>query len=425
MIKDRFLKDITFFSMAEAFSGIVYFVYILISARLLGVVNFGLFQAVMGLYGILFLFGQPLKVATIHAVATSKDQMQDSALGSFLRVSLLIGSAYFVLLGVLSPQLAKILHADTLWPILSLAFLLLVSTVLTTFYGGLQGKNLYLYFSITKVVGSLIVIILGVVLMKLRFRASGAIAGYAGSMAVLTIFFFSRRRLFNLKKGRYFIRHDLIPLARPLAVMGIHLFVLNFPAVVARIRLTEDMAGLFGTLFSLRNLVLPFALAVVLPLYSRTISKQGEPRMLRKAIILVFILGIIFIAIALLCPTWFFQTFYGRDFVLASRYMALYGCALLMQMISMVILFHAAAKKNFSFGLLLIPFAFTASLIILPNLSIWKIIIFQILSWGVYLGCLMGYGLLLPPKTIHTKQPLSSRHGREQSESYPEKTNSF
>ena len=420
MMKGRYLKDITYFSLAEAFAGIVYFCYILISARLLGIINFGLFQAVMGLYGILFLFGHPLKVATIHAVATSEDQIQRFVLGSFLKIALLIGSAYFILLGVSSPLLVKIFHADSIWPIFNLAFLLLVSTLLTTFYGGLQGKNLYLNFSITKVVGSLIVILLGVALMKMRFGSSGAIAGYAGSMALLTAFFFSRRELFSFRKGPYSIRRDMVPLAKPLAVMGAQLFVLNFPAVVARIRLTEDMAGLFGTLFSLRNLVLPFALAVVLPLYSRTISKQSEPRMLRKAIILILLLGAVFIVVGLLFPTWFLRTFYGGDFAQASRYMTLYGFALLVHMISMVLLFHNAAKETFSFSLLLIPIALTASLIIIPDLSIWKIIIFHILSWGVYLGCLMGHDLLLVPRALKTTQPLRGRHGRRHSKTYTE-----
>jgi len=47
MMKGRFIKDITFFSLAEAFAGIVYFLFILVSPRLLGVVNFGLFQVAM------------------------------------------------------------------------------------------------------------------------------------------------------------------------------------------------------------------------------------------------------------------------------------------------------------------------------------------------------------------------------------------
>ena len=96
-MKDRLIKDITFFSLAEAFAGIVYFLFILISARLLGVTNFGLFQAVMGIYGILFLLGHPLKEATIHAIATSQDRLQPLVLGSFLRAALLIGGAYFII----------------------------------------------------------------------------------------------------------------------------------------------------------------------------------------------------------------------------------------------------------------------------------------------------------------------------------------
>jgi O-antigen/teichoic acid export membrane protein len=419
LIKGRFITDITFFSLAEAIAGIVYFFFIIVSARLLGVENFGLFQAVMGIYGILFLMGHPLKVATMHAVATSEDKRRPFVLGSFLRLALFTGGTCFLFLVVLSPYLAKILHADSIWPIIWVAFLLLVNIILTTFYGDLQGKNSYLFFSSTKVVGSLIVLVLGVTLIKMGFGASGAIAGYAGSMGLLTIYFFTRRKFFSFRKGFYSFRHDMVSLAKPLAVIGTHLFVMNFPAIVARMRLTEDMAGLFGTLFSLRNLVLPFAMAIVLPLYSRTISKQNEPRMLLKAVILIFSFGSVFIAIGLFCPQWFFKILYGLEFVTASSYMALYAFAILMHMISIVVLFHEATKETFSFGLLLIPVVMTASLTIFPHLTIWMIIVFHILSWGVYLVCLAGYRLVVAPTPFKTA-PAPPGHGRDYSETPPE-----
>jgi O-antigen/teichoic acid export membrane protein len=406
--------------LAEAVAGIVYFFFIIVSARLLGVENFGLFQAVMGIYGILFLMGNPLRVATMHAVARSEDQRRPFVLGSFLKLALLTGGICFLFLVVLSPYLAKILHADSIWPIISVAFLLFVSVILTTFYGDLQGKNLYLSFSITKVVGSLIVFLLGVTLIKMGFGVSGAIAGYGGSMGLLAIFFFTRRTFFSFQKGLYSFRQDMVSLAKPLAVIGTHLFVMNFPAVVARMRLSEEMAGLFGTLFSLRNLLLPFAMAIVLPFYSRTISNQNEPRMLFKAVILIVSFGIVFIAIGLFCPKWFFQILYGREFIAASSYMALYGFALLLQMISIVVLFHEATKKTFSFGLLIIPIVLTAALSIFPHLTIWKIIFFHILSWGIYLVCLGGYRLLVVPQFFSTNRAQTGCN-RDCSETPPKK----
>ena len=409
--KGRIIKDITFFSVAQAFAGVVYFFYVIVSARLLGVDSFGLFQAVIGIYGIIFLFGHPLNLATIHAVASAEADLQPFVLGSFLRIAMIIGGACLIFFIAISPYLAKITHAGSNWPFISMAFLLMANTILTTFYGALQGRNQYLFFSISVIAGSVIVLILGITLIEIGLGASGAVGGYAGSAALLTCFFFTRRKLFIFKRCIYSIRRELVSLARPVAVMGTILIVINFPAVVARMRLTEDMAGLFGTLFSMRNLVLPFTFAVVLPLYSHTISRKNKPRVVGKAVVYVLFLGIVFVSIGILCPRWFFLTFYGKSFVDASRYMTLYGLALLSHMLSMVFLFDYATKETFSFIPLLIPLFLILSLLFIPDLSIKKIILIQILSWSAFLCFLLVLKLsLLFHHFTEVKRPGRQNH---------------
>jgi O-antigen/teichoic acid export membrane protein len=381
-----FIKDVLVFSWAQLVAGIFYFAYMFISARLLGVSDYGLFQSLMGIYGILLVFASPLNMATIHSVATSDDRIKPFALGAYLRVALTLGVCCLALVLVSSPYLAKTLHAASISPFFWLAFLLLVSPVLTTFYGGLQGKNLYPFFSIVKIMESLIVLGIGSVILILRPAPSGAVSGYVVSMAALSVFFFTRRGLFDFRKGRYSIRQNLLSLGGPLAIVGTLMFVCNIPVIIARIRLTEEMAGLFGALFPLRNLVLPFAFATAVPLYSRTVSAHSEPRILLKAILFVLLPGSIFLFISAACPEWFFRTLYGKDFLGASRYMMQYGFALVFHMISMVIMFYNAARHKSAYSLLIIPAAIISSLAILPDLSIGKIIMTQIISWTAYLA---------------------------------------
>ena len=82
--------------------------------------------------------------------------------------------------------------------------------------------------------------------------------------------------------------------------------------------------------------------------------------------------------------------------------MALYGFALLLQMISIVVLFYEATRETFSFGLLIIPVVLTAALTVLPNPTIWMIIFFHILSWGVYLACLAGRRFIVSHESLRT-----------------------
>ncbi|MDD5671228.1 MAG: hypothetical protein PHN49_06295, partial [Candidatus Omnitrophica bacterium] len=67
----RYLRSVGIFTIAQAAAAILAFFYALIAARLLGVVQFGLFQALMGIYGLLAAFSMPLNLATVHCVGIS------------------------------------------------------------------------------------------------------------------------------------------------------------------------------------------------------------------------------------------------------------------------------------------------------------------------------------------------------------------
>ena len=380
-----FIKDVFMFSWAQGIAGISYFCYMFITARLLGVEDYGLFQAVMGIYGILIVFGSPLNIAAIHSVATSRDETKPFALSAFLRVSLVVGSSCSLFMIVLSKYFTKIFHARSIWPFIFAAFLLIASTILTTLYGGLQGRNQYLSFSLAKILESLLVLLIGTGLIAMGLGASGAVAGYFFSMCILCIIFFIRNKSYSLKKGPYSIRKDIASLVKPLAVFGTLLFVINFPVIIARVRLTEEMAGFYGTLFSLRNIVMPFAFAAALPLYSRTVVDSEERHIFFKAFIVIFVFSCSFLILGLFIPEWFINFFYGSQYLEASDYIVLYGCYLALHMACMIILFQQAAKRTLKIEVLLIPILIIMILLIFPDLSINKILIFQIIAWGAYL----------------------------------------
>ena len=393
-----YVKDVAVFSSAQAVAGIALLCYTFISARLLGRADYGLFQAVMGLYGIFILVGSPLNIGALHFVAKAEDGAKQSALGALVRIALMIGGTCALIVIILSPYFANMLQVKTLWPFICLAGLLVAGTLLTTFYGGIQGRNLYSLFSIMKIVESLLIVGLGIALIVAGAGVAGAVSGYVGGMALISLFVLTRHDLYSLRKSSHPIRTDLFSVTEPIAVLGTLLFVVNAPMIIARARLTEEAAGLFGALYSLRNIVLPFAFAVVLPLYSRTVSRREEPRMVFKSFLFVTLFAATFLAVGIICPRWFIQTLYGSDFVEASTYMVMYGFYLFLHMISMVVMFHQASTNALNFGLLLVPLVIVTTLVAFPDLSIARIIATQIVAWTAYLCSL--FVLRTRPTTI-------------------------
>jgi len=393
-VKPRFLQDVTSFSLAQIISGLALMCYMLVCARLLDLGEFGLFQAIMGLYGLIIAVGSPLNLVTVHSVGGCREEERAEVQGTLLQLAGLVGVAGAGLVLLLSTVLMSTMHVDGKLPFLCVACLLLISPVLTTLYGGLQGRNLYRQFAVIKTGESVLILVLGTALMLTGMGTSGAVLGYSLAMAAAACYLILRPGFFRITRRLSSVRKELRSATRPLLVSAVLLVAINSPALIARSRLAEDASGLYGAIFSMRNLVLPFAYAVALPLYSRTINRESEPGIILKALLWVIVLALGFMGVGLACPEWFIVLLYGSKFRLASPYISWYGIYLLLHMVSMVVMFYRTARGQLELPLLAIPVACTFSLIFLPELTIAAIIHLQVLSWCAYLIALLAWILI-------------------------------
>lgn len=385
MSNNKFLRNVCFYSLAQIISGVLMIAYTMLAARMLDLSEYGLFQTVMGIYAIIFAVGFPLNIITLHFVGNAPTHNKKIALGMCLRLAVVIGVVCFCFIVLFSKQMAIMFHSSSLLPFILMACLLVVSFVLTVFYGGLQGRNEYTSYSLSKVSEVTISFCVGVMLMVFGLGVPGAVSGYLVGMTIVTSVFVFRGKLYKLTENNILLYQEIKSMVLPMVVACTLFFTSCYPMIIARIRLAEDISGVFGALFTLRNVVQPFAMAVSIPLYSRIISKEHEPNMLNKAIVVILILSSFFIASSLICPELFIRTFFGVKFIAASEYLFLYGINLTLYMFSMVILFYQAAQKTLRTRLLMLPILLIISLTFLPDLNINNIILIQIIAWGALL----------------------------------------
>ncbi|MBN1673867.1 MAG: oligosaccharide flippase family protein [Kiritimatiellae bacterium] len=382
-----FLQDVGLFALGHAFAGLVMVLYVFTAARLLGPAEFGLFQSVMGAFGILIAAGSPLNIAAVHSVASAPDAGKPAVLGGLLRVGLGVGAALACCVWLCRPLLAGLTRSRLVLPLLPLSALVVAAPLLTTFYGAIQGRNRYGLFMLLKTGESLLVLVFGTLLILGERRAGSAVGGYACAMWVALLFFLTRRNLYSVRHATFCRnREEFRALLRPLAVLAFLLLTNNYPMIVARSRLPADTAGLFAALFALRNLVLPFAFAVAVPLYSRTVSGSAEAHVFRKALIVTSGVAVGFMATAHLCPLPFFRLVLGPPYLPAAGYMGFYGIGLLLSMLCMVILFRWAAS-SLALSVFIVPVLVVLGMAFLPRLSIEKIIFTQICA---LLLCMCG-----------------------------------
>ncbi|MDA0321735.1 MAG: oligosaccharide flippase family protein [Verrucomicrobia bacterium] len=385
-MRSRFLRDITVFSAGSLVVGMLYMLYAILTARLLGDAEYGLFQALMGLHGMAMTLGLVLNVGTLHVVSTAQDTHKAQALGAAMRVALFFGVILCGALALASPIASRFLGADSVFPFVALGLMVFTNIILETLYGGLQGRNQYGVFSMARAIDAIMTMGLGVLLIVSGFSAAGAVGGYAISMGIVCMALLRRRGLYEPNAGIEPVRKEMRGLRQPLAVALALMVVSNVPMLVARARLPEAMAGHYGVLFGLRFGVLTFAMAAAWPLYSRSVSGDGEPGMLRKALATVAVPGIGLLGVSVVAPRLFIGILFGEGYLPAADHLSGYAVYLLAHGLCMVLMFHRAASGSLRGWTLVPPVSVVLSLAWWPALGIATIIAAQTGAWVLWIA---------------------------------------
>jgi O-antigen/teichoic acid export membrane protein len=393
-LKPFFLKDVSVISIAQLIAGAAAFAYTIIAARFLGVENYGLFQALMALFGTLSVMSLPLNLATVHCVGVTESAHKRAVAGEFIRIAFIGGCTFTGIVVLCAPWIARMAQSSTTAPVIGMALLLTLRPVLTAFYGALQGNNRHQAYSISKISESFICFASGTLLILFGAGASGAILGYVIALGAVALFYFTQRDLYEFKTGFSHVKQEFQSVSKILIAFGVFLFIDNAPIVLGRARLSSELSGYFGALYNLRNVLFPFAFAISVPFYSRTLAHQSEGGMLAKALGLVAILGGVFIAAGYLGGEWLIDLIYGSEFRPAAAHMAYFGCSLFLQMITLVLIFHFSAKRRLVLFFLVIPLLLVACLLGMSDVTITRLITVQIIGWVSYLMCVAGSAVL-------------------------------
>jgi O-antigen/teichoic acid export membrane protein len=384
-MKLSFMRDLSVVSVSHALAGLLAMAYTMSVSRLLGVAEYGYFQSMMAIYSTLTVFVGPMGLSTVHCVAVAGDTSRPFVVGKFLRFALGVGGVCTVGLVCLSPWLAGVLEGG-IFPIVAVGVLVTATAALAVFYGALQAHGAYTWYGMSKIAEALVGLGAGLLLVRSGAGTSGAVLGYVVGMTSLLLYFLAHRRLYSFRGSAFSAWKELRTLVRISLVHGIVFLVSDVPVVLARSRLSAEASGLYGALYNLRQLVLPFCLASVAPLYSRTVSSTSGRKTLYQVLVLVSGLGGAFLSAGMFFPQLPLRLIYGASFVGASRYMAFYGIALLLQMISIVVMFYRVARKQVSLVRLLMPVVVVVVGIMLPDPTIPKLIAIQIVAWISYLA---------------------------------------
>ncbi|MBP9865775.1 MAG: oligosaccharide flippase family protein, partial [Candidatus Omnitrophica bacterium] len=108
----RFLKNIGWTTLAQTAASAAAFAYTLIAARTLGVENYGLFQAVMAIYGLFSFIHLPFYFGSAHCVGRSRAEKRPRVLGAFFTLSLIVAGLTLAIFSVSSSAGSSLLKTS-------------------------------------------------------------------------------------------------------------------------------------------------------------------------------------------------------------------------------------------------------------------------------------------------------------------------
>lgn len=382
----NYIRHVSFFSSAQAMYGLLTFFYTLFVARFLGVKDFGLFQALLGFYSLTLSVALPLNFGALHCVASASPQAKRTAGGEFLLCAGLLAILLVIIFSLGIRGIGHALYLTDLTPVWNLIFLVAIAFLLACFYGIQQGLEDYTAFAWSKLAQGILCVVAGAIFLFAGMGISGALAGYTVSMLAVFVFLLIREKI-NLWQWQFFhIRKELPAILTITGIFWMVLTIDNLPVIFARRFLGMEDSGYFAALYNLRNTVWPFMFAIVIPFYSGYVAGTAGQKEFRLSFMMLTALGGGFMAAGFIFPDLLIRTFYGKSFVGAAPYMALYGLVLLLQMIVWLFFFYLAALRRLQAGHLLVPlFIFFAGLVLFER-SISGLMYAQIAAYTVALA---------------------------------------
>jgi O-antigen/teichoic acid export membrane protein len=389
------MRDAFVVTLAEGVAGVAGFIYLALSARVLGVEKFGLFQAVMGVFSTVMLIGVPLNLAVMHVVSSAPIGARASAAARCLHSGSALALASFAAMAMLSWPLSVWLRTSIL-PLFAAAAMVMARITTLSLYGTFQGTNRYGAYASSRVMEPVFCLMAGSALLLSGAGVTGVLCGYVAGMAVVVAWWLLRRGA-GLHAGGGAWMPDAKTIeggGRLLVALAGAAAIGDVPMVVARSVMPANDAGIYGTLYTLRHLLLPFCSAVWYPFYTHALTGTcARTHLLAKALLLVSAMGAGLVGVAFLAPELVLGVIFGGQYLLAAPYMMPFAAVLLLQVVAITVLLGSVVLERSCVVSVVAGCAVAGGAIMAGEITVWRLLVAQAAGWSVVLviqGCVVG-----------------------------------
>lgn len=300
------------------------YLYNTLTGRLLGPSEYGSFTSLLSLMAIITV---PIwAIQTVAAKFTSKFIAEDKwpkvkGLILILHQRLwAIGLVITLLVMILAGPINRFLNLTDRTPLLILALTFFVSFLIPINRGAIQGMQSFFQLSLNTSLEAMFRLSLGLLLIWLGLRLSGAIAGVVAATYLAYIFsFLPLRRIYHYSSERVDKKTILEYSAPTLTVILCLTVLVNVDVMMAKHFLPATEAGYYGALSTVAKIIFYFSgpiVSVMFPMISDLYAKgERHFHLLLTTLLGVFGASLLILVFFTLAPKLTINLLYGQQFV--------------------------------------------------------------------------------------------------------------
>jgi O-antigen/teichoic acid export membrane protein len=312
--------------------GILAYVAMATSARMLGAEEFGLLGATLGVVSLVGVAARPANIVATHLAARALSRKSSRELRGLASIALLLSVGLGLILLAVSltalDLLQSFLHIPDLGPILALAAIVATTIASLMLTGLVAGQHRFWVIATTAAADPLARALV-IIPLILLFGVTGSLLSYVvGLLATCAIALFSIGGIGKSRPAWSQVRDSMGVATSSLALTLSISLMQNADLVLLRSYADPEVVGQYAAAASIGGLVFVFCAPVYLPAFPKTVAAHAEGKptwpILRDVLLIVATIGVLMVASSAWLGTSAGEVMFGPAFGGVGTYLAAY-----------------------------------------------------------------------------------------------------